>query len=414
VGLGLDGASYDLVSEMLDGGELPNLAELASSGSFARMRSSIPPVSTVAWASLFTGKNPGGFGVFGFEERMENSYDTYIPDRRMIRSETIYSILEDAGRRYVSINVPMTYPPIKSKRSVMVSSLLSPNLDKAASSRQVLDELNRNGYQLDLSPQQMKGALDEISANLRKIYARREATMLSYLRKSGFDLFIGVFTESDRVSHFAYDNTEYGMERVRGVYRMFDSTVGKIMGEASGETGIFIFSDHGFAKADYDIHLNRWLVEEGYLHLDEVNRKGGLSAMKPGSQAYALDSGRIYINLEGREPLGCIAEGAERDSLSRDLASGLLRLREPRGERALEAVHFRDDTYSGPFAETGPDLVVQTKTGIEPKTGFKSNEVFGKARSRGMHSFGDAILISNRQVPDEPEIKDCFNLLLGS
>jgi predicted AlkP superfamily phosphohydrolase/phosphomutase len=127
-----------------------------------------------------------------------------------------------------------------------------------------------------------------------------------------------------------------------------------------------------------------------------------------------MDSGRIYVNLEGREPLGCIREGDERNSLSRDIVEGLLRLRDPRGGYALQEVHHRDDVYTGPFVESGPDLVVQTVAGIDPKAGLRSGEVFGRARSRGMHSFGDAVLISNQQVPHEPEIKDCFGLLLGS
>ena len=215
IGLGLDGASFDLVSSMMDEGELPNLANLASSGSFRRMSSSLPPVSTVAWSSFFTGNNPGGFGVFGFEERRENSLETFIPDRSDIKSETMYSLLENNGMNYVSINVPMTYPPISSKRSVMVSSFLSPSVAKAASSPGVLRELDRLGYEVDLSPQELSEPLDELAAHIRELYKKREATILNFLRNRKCDLFLGVFTESDRISHFAYDGTNHGMEMVR-------------------------------------------------------------------------------------------------------------------------------------------------------------------------------------------------------
>ncbi len=43
------------------------------------MRSTLPDVSSVAWSSFITGKNPGEHGIFGFMEIDRHSYDYIFP-----------------------------------------------------------------------------------------------------------------------------------------------------------------------------------------------------------------------------------------------------------------------------------------------------------------------------------------------
>ena len=64
--LGLDGADYDLVRRLLDGGRLPTLARLARDGAFGPLRSTVPAVTPTAWSSFLTGLNPAGHGIFNF------------------------------------------------------------------------------------------------------------------------------------------------------------------------------------------------------------------------------------------------------------------------------------------------------------------------------------------------------------
>jgi predicted AlkP superfamily phosphohydrolase/phosphomutase len=61
--LGFDGADARTVQELMDRGELPNLAALRDSGSYAPLGSSAPAESPVAWACLNTGQNPAKTGV---------------------------------------------------------------------------------------------------------------------------------------------------------------------------------------------------------------------------------------------------------------------------------------------------------------------------------------------------------------
>ena len=72
--LGWDGATWDLLREWVDAGELPVLGRVLNEGRWGPMRTVVPPGTGPAWSSLVTGKNPGKHGVYEFMARREGSY----------------------------------------------------------------------------------------------------------------------------------------------------------------------------------------------------------------------------------------------------------------------------------------------------------------------------------------------------
>ncbi|MDZ4861334.1 MAG: alkaline phosphatase family protein [Candidatus Hydrogenedentes bacterium] len=72
--LGFDGVEPTIVDTMLDAGELPNLAKLRDTGSYARLTSAIPPQSPSAWSSFATCKNTGAHGIYDFITRDPSRY----------------------------------------------------------------------------------------------------------------------------------------------------------------------------------------------------------------------------------------------------------------------------------------------------------------------------------------------------
>jgi len=67
--LGFDGADARTASELMDKGQLPNLAALRASGSFTPLDTTNPAESPVSWAALNCGQNPAKTGVPGFVRR---------------------------------------------------------------------------------------------------------------------------------------------------------------------------------------------------------------------------------------------------------------------------------------------------------------------------------------------------------
>jgi hypothetical protein len=117
-------------------------------------------------------------------------------------------------------------------------------------------------------------------------------------------------------------------------------------------------SDHGFTRFDHKVHLNRWLVEQGYL----VSRNNGESNSLQDvdwskSQAYAIGLNSLYLNIAGREGQGCVHAG-EIDALTRKLRSDLLHWKGPDGLQVVKQVGHRDEVIAGPYAPYGPDLLV--------------------------------------------------------
>lgn len=73
--LGIDGLDARITERMMADGELPNLRRLRNTGGFRAVTSTIPPQSPSAWASLATGRDPGGHGIFDFVHRDPKTYE---------------------------------------------------------------------------------------------------------------------------------------------------------------------------------------------------------------------------------------------------------------------------------------------------------------------------------------------------
>ncbi|MFQ6119651.1 MAG: alkaline phosphatase family protein, partial [Methanosarcinales archaeon] len=66
--IGLDGATFDIIDPLIEEGRLKNIKHLIERGVRGNLKSTIPPLSPVAWTSFSTGKNAGKHGIFSFTE----------------------------------------------------------------------------------------------------------------------------------------------------------------------------------------------------------------------------------------------------------------------------------------------------------------------------------------------------------
>ena len=64
--LGSDGMDPRILDQLIRDGRMPNLKALAEKGGYARLGTTIPAESPVAWSSFATGMNPGKHGIFDF------------------------------------------------------------------------------------------------------------------------------------------------------------------------------------------------------------------------------------------------------------------------------------------------------------------------------------------------------------
>ncbi|WP_436934903.1 alkaline phosphatase family protein [Halovenus marina] len=401
--IGIDGVPYSLLADHFD--EFENFEAIAREGTAGPIDSIVPPESSACWPSLTTGVNPGETGVYGFQDREVGSYDTYVPMGNDVQATRLWSRVTEAGRNATVMNVPVTFPPDRDIQR-MVSGFLSPGVDKAAYPDELREYLEANDYRIDVNAKLgHKDDKTEFIEDAHETLDRRFEAFSHYIGEDDWDLFFGVFMTTDRVNHFLFEDYERDGEyydEFLDFYRKLDDYIGRLRDQLDDDVTLVIASDHGFTTLDYEVHLNAWLQEEGWLSYD-TDDPDELGDISEGTRAYSLIPGRLYLNLEGREPDGAVPED-EYESVRAELKTEIESLTGPEGREVVDRVETRENAFRGDHTDIAPDLVIIPNHGFDLKAGFTGDdEVFGTGPRNGMHSFDNACLFID---DDDASVKD--------
>jgi predicted AlkP superfamily phosphohydrolase/phosphomutase len=282
--LGLDGATWDILTPLVRAGDLPNLARLMAAGVHGTLRSVFPPLSPVAWTGVMTGKNSGRHGVFEFLEFGHDPIHGRVNSSRSIRSELVWEIAGRHGKATVAGAVPMSYPP-RTFPGFFLGDFLSPaGAPDFASDPAILAELEAHlgepyrpwsttvhdgGHEAE--------ALDDLTAFLDQHLRAVQFLM----KRCPWDLFMFDLMATDRIQHelwHAWDPSHRAaqgrdLSRVRAgfidFWRRLDAGIGAIEAELPPETAYILMSDHGFGPIEWYVNFNAWLLEQGFIALHD-------------------------------------------------------------------------------------------------------------------------------------------------
>lgn len=416
--IGLDGVPFTYIRRLLPTGELPNFRAIVDEGALVQMDTTLPNVSSVAWASFMTGQNPGKHNIYGFVDRQPGSLKTFIPTARNLRSPMLWEILSAAGKRVFAMNVPVTYPS-RQVNGIVVGCFLSPSVEKAAPNAEVAQALKRLNYCVDADPMHARRDKDSFLGHLDEVFERRIDAMRYFWQQEPWDFFMAHVMETDRLHHFFWEEMEQDHPKYAPAFLEFYKRVDQVLGEIRGwldeNTTLVILSDHGFCTIKQEVYVNTWLHDQGYLQYAK-DQPQGIADMGGESVAYSLDPGRIFLNVKGREPHGVIAPGAEYERMRRDLAEQIVGMSDPAtGEPMVERVYTREELYHGSHAAAGADLVLAMRDGYDPKGPLgKPNLTFKGTSLVGMHTTPDALLYlqGHKQIERRPHINDVAPTIL--
>ena len=188
---------------------------------------------------------------------------------------------------------------------------------------------------------------------------QRERVLMHHLANFREGLHATVFDTLDRIQHMFWRDR---MDVIEKWYFKLDSLVGQVEAQlkkqASGPVNTLILSDHGFTSFEYKVHLNRWLIERGYLTPKESGDSGKFHGIDwTRTKAYAIGLNSLYINLAGREKQGMVEEG-EKESLLNRIKQDLLSIEGQNGKPAIQRVVSREEALVGPYAQYGPDALI--------------------------------------------------------
>lgn len=443
---GIDGATFNLMNPWMEKGALPTLSSLTENGTASVCYSTIPPVSCPAWKSFSTGMNPGKLGVFDLVCRSPDTYTLRPVRADMIGVPDFWDILSANGYSVGVFNVPATYPP-RPVNGFIIPGMLSdpeaPDFTYPSGLKAEIEKVLGTPYQIDV---ELKGSFDpDVWLENQHAVTELQVEAIKYLTEhKEWDIFVAVLYEVDRVQHrfwHCMDRDYPGFQPshlehvIENSYKRMDTFLREILNTLGDDTIIVVMSDHGFGPVRGYFRLNQWLLSKGYLALDKQSMKAFFENVaqqhlgkKPpevasplnaiggpykiewsNTEAFAVRTGNLYLNVRGREPQGAVEMGKEYEEVRNKLTEDLSNLVHPTTKKQLKVtIYKKEDIYSGRYFLNAPDLLVSIEdyeywieqgfgpmwTGLDGKGGFPT----------GKHRMDGIFIASGRNITEGQRI----------
>ena len=253
----------------------------------------------------------------------------------------------------------------------------------------------------------------------------RKSILLEELEDFKKGLFFFYIDTLDVVQHMFWQSSK---GTIYSYYEKIDDTIGAVLKKLDKDTTLIILSDHGFNSFYRTVHLNRWLLENGFLALKQGKNQSGEFFKDidwPRTKAYALGFGGIYLNKKGRESQGIVST-QEEEHLKNEISAGLKLWIDPLTQKnVIKEIYSSEDIFNGAYKDNAPDLFAgfnagfraswQTALGATPEALIEDN----KKKWSGDHlidpSLVPGVLFINRKVKlTEPSIVDLAPTILKS
>ena len=371
--IGLDCAPPALVFEKWRD-DLPVLRGLMEKGVYGPLKSTDPPITIPAWTAMVTSKNPGRLGLYGMRNRKDRSYDGMIfANSLLVKEDTLWDILSRKGKKVTLIGVPQTYPP-KPVNGNMIACFLTPDTKSDYTYPKSLKEEIRSWvgeYIIDVDDfrTEEKGRL---LGQIYEMTEKRFKVAHHLLTEKDWDFFMMVEMGVDRIhhgfwkfhdpKHVKYEPGSKYEHAIRDYYIYVDRKVGELLSLVDSETAVLVVSDHGAKAMIGGVCVNEWLMQKGYLHLQE--QPAGVipfgKAKVDWKKTVAWGEGgyysRIFLNVKGREPEGVI-EPLDYERVREELRKGLEAITDEKGGNIGTKVYKPEEVYSE-SRRIPPDLIV--------------------------------------------------------
>lgn len=474
--IGIDGGTFDIITPLIERGNLSTIKKLMDSGSFGNLTSTILPLTAPAWASFMTGVNPGAHSIYDFMKKKENSYERITVNATHIRQNTIWRILSDRGKRVIVLNVPMTYPPEK-VNGIMISGFLAPEEDFCYP-QGIIDEIKENvgDYTIHTHLTYRKGNETQFMNDLLRIADMRRDAALYLMGKYEWDVFMVHFSTCDTMCHWFWkDMDTTHPDHLQGVcrnaifkiYEKIDAAIQDFLTHIDGNTVVLMVSDHGSGPVHKSLYINNWLINHRYIALKKdaktrfkyfLHKRGltlqnvyvlasavGLSKVGKNvsedtrtklstfflsfgdidwkrTKAFSAGNfGQLFLNVQGREPEGSIPP-SEYENTRDQLIEEVTRMKDSDNSAIVEHVYKREEIYKGPYVKDAPDILFLTRDFLyEPARYFEfgSHALVGPPirMKSGTHRMNGIFVAAHpgcikKSVIEGAEIIDVFSTIL--
>ena len=277
---------------------------------------------------------------------------------------------------------------------------------------------------------------DDFISQGRLIQAEREAGFDYELERYEDGLLFAYFSASDLPVHMFYrtidpknplwtpELAEKHGDVIGHIYSRLDGVLGRAMERVGDDALVMVMSDHGFSPYRRSFDVNGWLVENGYLKVEEGDGPALNRADWARSKGYAMGFNGLYINEVGREAEGSVSPGPAKDKLLDEIQAKLAEVRDTEtGERVFMHVRRSADYLDRPPKDVAPDLILGYARGYRGSWESAIGEMAESICADNMDKWsGDhcmdqeavsGTLLCNQQITsDDPSLMDLAPSLL--
>jgi predicted AlkP superfamily phosphohydrolase/phosphomutase/Tfp pilus assembly protein PilF len=268
----IDGADWELITELSNDGRIPNIRSLAQGGTTASLQTIQPTVSSLVWTTIATGVPPDRHGVIDFMDRARK-----VPvDASSRRTPALWEIAEAFGRGAVTVNWWTAWPARResavtfdSPVSLHTNAVHPPGLasrvaqldvpQQTIQGPQVRRFLNITAEEYDAALAR-GGPTDPVNV-FRNVLAKtwtdhrvavnlyqQHEPLLTMVHYEGTDAVNHLFSAYHPPYREGIDQTEFRKywPAVANYYSEVDRLIGEWMNVLSDDTTVIIVSAHGF------------------------------------------------------------------------------------------------------------------------------------------------------------------------
>lgn len=262
--IGIDGAPWEYINPLLSAGRLPNLARLMEQGSFGVLRSTVPPLSPVAWSSFLTGRRPERHGIFDFwHPEAGGSFRPALSTDR--QGSPFWRPLNRAGIGCAVVNIPLTHPP-EPLKGFLIAGFDAPATPRQKVYPEGLHAALRRRYGPRVfetpPPETARSDPERFFAGYAEHDRLQTAATIELANRHGLGVVAINLMFNDHLSHLMADFSyvERGLE-------VSDENIGRLR-QAFPEASLIVMSDHGSGRTRATFLIFDWLLREGLIRLD--------------------------------------------------------------------------------------------------------------------------------------------------
>lgn len=412
--VGIDGADWTLVQQLVAAGKLPTLTKLMQQGRYGKLDSPADEYAGGVWPDFYTGRSVAQHGIYHNKLWRPEYMRCEVPTDSWLQSRPFYEDLSEQGYRVCVLDMPMVLGPPRSLNGIYLGGWGTHDLIAKGSSPPDLWQRLVSAYGRPVMPPEHFGRQDSHSLlrlrdQLIKATEQIAGIGVELMSSEIWDFSCVILGAAHRGGHYLWDNSQLGSatagEReqiansLADVYVACDKALKQLLAVAPHDALRVVFAVHGMKPNHGWGDLGAELLESILQHsrgrkpkrglLYEIRRRLPFHLVRPllsrlpqtvtdrlvqlwSANMYDWHSttyfplpmdqaGYIRINLRGREKEGIVEPGSQYQQLCDELEQYLLSLKDAETGQAIVRKVIRawlQAPADAPARDVLPDLVV--------------------------------------------------------